>query len=57
VVLWTIWLEMNRLCFQNGSPKIVRSIGMQILRLVSFWYQHVYTSLYNELSLIMPQKL
>jgi hypothetical protein len=27
-VLWTIWLEMSRLCFQNGSSKIIKSVGM-----------------------------
>jgi hypothetical protein len=48
-VLWTIWLERNILCFQNGSPKSVTSIGIQILSLVFFWCQHAHTPLYTDL--------
>jgi hypothetical protein len=56
-VLWTIWLEWNILCFQNGSQKIIRSVEIQILRLVFFWCQHACPSLYNDLLSIMPQKV
>jgi hypothetical protein len=32
IVLWTIWLEMNHLCFNdNYEPKTVAMIGMQII--------------------------
>jgi hypothetical protein len=29
-LLWTIWLKRNRLCFHTGSPKSIRTIGVQI---------------------------
>jgi hypothetical protein len=56
-VLWTIWLERNKLCFQNDPPKIIKSVGMQILRLVFFWCQHACSSHYNDLLSVMPQEV
>jgi hypothetical protein len=37
-VLWTIWLEINRLCFNDKcKPKHVTVIGMQIISLSRYW--------------------
>jgi hypothetical protein len=36
VVLWTIWLERNNLCFNTVEPKSIKTIGIRILSLVHF---------------------
>jgi hypothetical protein len=53
-VLWTIWLEINCLCFYNGTLKLLRSTGLQILTLVSFWCQHATASQITNLPLTVP---
>jgi zinc-binding in reverse transcriptase len=39
VVMWTIWLEKNRIYFQNKGVRSFKIIGMHILSLVTYWYQ------------------
>ena len=36
VVLWNIWLEMNRIIFKGGIPKNVQTIGGQMITMASF---------------------
>jgi hypothetical protein len=35
-VMWTIWLEINRICFQNKGVRSIKIIGMHILSLVTY---------------------
>jgi hypothetical protein len=54
-VLWVIWLEHNRLCFQGGNVKNIHSIGMQIIGLVSFWFKHNKESSLLKLTVVLSQ--
>lgn len=35
-VMWTVWLKRNKLYFTDHKCRALRSIGMQILSLVTF---------------------
>lgn len=37
VVLWTIWLERNRLCFQGGFCESLKSVDNVIITSAKFW--------------------
>jgi hypothetical protein len=54
VVLWSIWIERNRLCFQNGCISTLKSFGAKIISLASFWCKSLNNNSYLKLSLLMP---
>jgi hypothetical protein len=54
VVMWIIWLERNRICFQNKGVRSVKIIGMHILSLVTYWYQQGLKAANDELMLLLP---
>ena len=55
VVLWVIWLERNRLCFNtNSNCKSIISIAAQIVSLATFWCKSRGDDLYLKLTLILP---
>jgi hypothetical protein len=39
VILWVIWIEMNRLVLQHGNYKSIRTIDNSIIILIKFWCQ------------------
>ena len=52
-VLWIIWLERNRLCFNDSTPCSIRCIGTKIISLTQFWYQSRGDDYFLKLNLIM----
>jgi zinc-binding in reverse transcriptase len=54
-VLWVIWFERNEICFNNTKCRNIKSIGLQIISLVSFWYTNTGTGNLVKLSLVLPQ--
>ena len=36
-VLWCIWLEKNRVCFNDKQPLIIKALGGKIISLAYFW--------------------
>ena len=54
VVLWCVWLEKNKLCFQNTCVPSLSSVGTKIISLVDFWCKTLLSSSLLHLSLILP---
>ena len=53
-VLWCIWLERNRICFQNHSVPTLQVVGSKIISLASFWCKTLNDGSMLHLSLILP---
>lgn len=53
-VIWVIWLERNRVCFQNNTASPISSIAAKIVSLTSFWCKSRGDQMYLKLSLILP---
>ena len=53
-VLWVIWIERNRLCFNNVCGKSIMSIAANIVSLATFWCKSRGDNLYFKLTLILP---
>lgn len=53
-VLWCIWLERNKICFQNTSIPSVQAMGSKIIALSTFWCQSLNNGSLLHLSLILP---
>ena len=53
-VLWTIWLERNRLCFNVSSPSSIKVIGTKIIALTQFWCKSKEDDSFSKLNLIIP---
>ena len=53
-VLWIIWLERNKICFQETCIPSLKSVGSKIISLVKFWCNHTNTGSLLQLSLILP---
>lgn len=54
IVLWIIWLERNKLCFQDCSIPTLQSVGARIAAWASFWCKTLGNNLFLKLSLLMP---
>ena len=54
VVLWCIWLERNKLCFQQSHMTTFKALGSKIIALATFWCKTLNNGLLLNLSLIMP---
>jgi hypothetical protein len=54
-VLWVIWLERNRIYFNNTRCRNIKSIGLQIISLISFWCTNTGIGNLLKLSLVLPQ--
>jgi hypothetical protein len=52
-MLWTIWLERNRLCFSDYNCCNIKEIGAKIISLATFWCSGKGNIL--KLSLVLPQ--
>jgi zinc-binding in reverse transcriptase len=55
VILWVVWLERNKVCFRSSSPRSIKSIGIQIISLTTFWSTHSGNGNIFKLSLVLPQ--
>jgi hypothetical protein len=56
VVLWIVWLERNRICFNiDVVPKSIKMLGMQILRLIQFLCKNLDEALLLIIQYILPQ--
>jgi hypothetical protein len=53
-VLWIIWLERNRLCFNDSTPCSIKILGTKIISLTQFWCQSRGDDYFFKLNLIMP---
>lgn len=53
-ILWTIWLERNKLCFQNSSIPSIQSVGAKIISLATLWCKSLGTNQLLKLPLLMP---
>lgn len=53
-VLWILWLEWNKLCFQNSSKPTIQVIGAKIIAMASFWCKTLSGQSFWKLSLILP---
>lgn len=53
-MLWCIWLERNKLCFQNTCLPSLKSVGSKIISLTSFWCNTLHNGYTLHLSLILP---
>ena len=53
-ILWTIWLERNRICFNDTNPLPIKSIGTRIISFASFWCQSRLDDSFLKLSLMLP---
>ena len=52
-ILWTLWLERNKLCFQNRSIPSVQSVGAKIVSLATLWCNSLGTNNLFKLSFLM----
>lgn len=53
-ILWVVWLERNNITFRNKTCRSFKSLGTQIIKLVSLWCEHHKKNLFLKLSLVMP---
>ena len=53
-ILWCIWLEWNKICFQNSSIPILQVVGSKIISLTTFWCKSLNDGSLLHLSLILP---
>ena len=53
-VLWTIWLDRNRIIFKEGKVQDVQILGAKILTMARFWALNQKTDLTGDLNLILP---
>lgn len=56
-VCWTIWLERNRLCFNDCKVNSLQNLGMQIIKLATFWCKHSRKNKLLNLTLVLPQEV
>jgi hypothetical protein len=48
-------LEKNKLCFNTAQCKSVKSLGLQIINLTSFWCKHIGIGNIFKLALVLSQ--
>ena len=54
-ILWTVWLEKNRVIFNdNTTPISAKSLGFKIISLANFWCKSRSDNSYLKLSLMLP---
>jgi hypothetical protein len=53
-VLWVIWIERNKLCFNNTMCRNIKALGLQIISLTAFRYSNTSTSNLLKLLLVLP---
>jgi hypothetical protein len=53
-VLWSIWLERNRVCFNVTRPVSLKVLGAKIISLASYWCQAKSNNSFLKLSLMLP---
>ena len=53
-VLWSLWLDRNRIVFRNGNILNIQALGSKIISLAFFWASQQKTDLTEQLKLIMP---
>jgi hypothetical protein len=53
-VLWTIWLERNRLIFKGGTVKTIQGLGVQIRSVASFWCKNQKIDSCSKFNLMLP---
>lgn len=52
-ILWIVWLERNKICFQNTSIPSVQTVGAKIIFLTIFWCKSLGDNQLLKLSLLM----
>lgn len=53
-ILWCVWLEMNKVCFNGIRLASAKSIRTKILSMLLFWWQVRKDNSFLKLSLILP---
>lgn len=54
-VMWVVWLERNRICLENGKVRSLKSLGLHMINLASFWCKNKGKTNILKLSLVLPQ--
>jgi hypothetical protein len=53
-VLWVLWNERNKLIFEGGNIKSVRTLGGDIISLIKCWSQLKYKDKLDTIHFIIP---
>ena len=56
-VLWTIWLERNKLCFDTKAIPPLRVLGAKIIALATFWCKTLSHNTFLIISMWAPPSL
>jgi hypothetical protein len=57
VILWTVWLERNKLCFTDKKACSISVLGNKIISLAQYWCSKKGKVNLLQLSLVMPQEV
>lgn len=53
-VLWSLWLDRNRIVFKDGRIQDIKFLGSKILSVAYFWASQQKSDLSSQLNLILP---
>jgi hypothetical protein len=53
-ILWSVWLERNRVIFKEAQPKTPKALGISIISLATFWCKSKGNNSFFKLTLILP---
>lgn len=53
-VIWSVWLERNKIIFKGGKIKSAKSLGMYIVNLVKYWCQLGKNNSYLKAQMVIP---
>lgn len=52
-ILWVVWLERNRTCFNNTTCRSIQSVAIKIISLATFWCKSRAGNLFLQTILIL----
>ena len=53
-ILWSVWLERNRVIFKEAQSKTPKALGISIISLATFWCKSKGNDSFFKLTLILP---